>query len=251
MRGAKPRVEERNCVIGSFDTARKTTLAKALAAAVVLLVAACTPKSDAPDSASAAAPPATDPINIVKERSEDLTGDGVNEKITLSARGSQMDSLRVRLEIRSADDSLLYASSWGSRFYFQYVERAGMSDAAADSTVRWHLDAVLVDSAFRTGVPGSSADTMRAAMMRDAIRYDIATNEWRTRHALALGAEIPPTAHDSINLAAASVPKSKIDALFQELQGKKSFTFFAGGEVTYSIAWSDREQRFVTIFSCC
>ena len=238
-------------MIGSFDTVRKTTFARSLVAAAVLLLAACTPKADAPDSASAAAAPAADPINIVKERSEDLSGDGVNEKITLSARGSQMDSLRVRLEIRSADDSLLYASSWGSRFYFQYVDRAGMSDAAADSTVRRHLDAVLADSAFRMGVPGSAADTMRTAMMRDAIRYDIATNGWRTQHGLALGAEIPPTAHDSINIVAAAVPKSQIDALFQELKGKKSFTFFAGGEVTYSIAWSDREQRFVTIFSCC
>jgi len=212
---------------------------------------ACAPKADAPDSAKGGAPAVSDAINITKERSEDLTGDGVNEKLSLSARGSQMDSLRVRLEIRSADDSLLYASEWSSRFYFQYLERAGMSDAAADSTVRRHLDAVLVDSAFRTGVPGSAADTMRSAMMRDAIRYDIATNEWRTQHSLALGAEIPPAAHDSINIAAAAVPKSQIDALFQELQGKKSFTFFAGGEVTYSIAWSDREQRFVTIFSCC
>ena len=239
-------------MIGSFDIVdivRKTPTAKALAAAVLL--AACAPKADAPDSANGGAPPVSDAINITKERSEDLTGDGVNEKLSLSARGSQMDSLRVRLEIRSADDSLLYASEWSSRFYFQYLERAGMSDAAADSTVRRHLDAVLVDSAFRTGVPGSAADTMRSAMMRDAIRYDIATNEWRTQHSLALGAEIPPAAHDSINIAAAAVPKSQIDALFQELQGKKSFTFFAGGEVTYSIAWSDREQRFVTIFSCC
>ena len=239
-------------MIGSFDIVRKTTTAKALATAAVLLVAACAPRADAPDSArGGAAAPATDAINIMKERLEDLTGDSVNEKITLSARGSRMDSLRVRLEIRSADDSLLYASSWSSRFYFQYLDRAGMSDAAVDSTVRWRLDVVLADSAFRTGVPGSAADTMRTMMMRDAIRYDIATNEWRTRHGLALGAEIPPTAHDSINVAAAAVPKSQIDALFQELKGKKSFTFFAGGEVTYSIAWSDREQRFVTIFSCC
>lgn len=238
-------------MIGTFDI-RNMTAAKALAAGVVLMVAGCAPKADAPpDSARGGAASASDSISLTKERSEDLTGDGVPEKITLAARGSQMDSLRVRLEIRSADDSLLYASSWSSRFYFQYLERAGMSDAAADSTVRRHLDVVLTDSAFRTGVPGSAADTMRAAMMRDAIRYDIATNQWRTQHGLALGAEVPPTAHDSINVLAAAVPRSQIDALFQELQGKKSFTFFAGGEVTYSIAWSDREQRFVTVFSCC
>ena len=238
-------------MIGSLDIVPRPTAARAFAAVAFLMVAGCAPKADGPDSARDTAAPAADAINITKERSEDLTGDGSNEKITLAARGSKMDSLRIRLEIRSADDSLLHASSWSSRFYFQYLDRAGMSDAAADSLVRRRLDAVLADSAFRTGVPGSAADTMRAAMMRDAIRYDIATNQWRTQHGLALGAEIPPTAHDSINIAAAAVPKAQIDALFRELQGKKSFTFFAGGEVTYSIAWSDREQRFVTIFSCC
>jgi hypothetical protein len=234
----------------AFADLRKTTGCITLAA-LTLMFSACASKTDATDSARESASSAADSINIRKDRSEDLTGDGVNEKLSLTARGSQMDSLRVRLEIRSADDSLLYASSWSSRFYFQYVERAGMTDAAADSTVRRHLDAVLADTAFRTGAPRPAADTIGASMMRDAIRYDIATNQWRTQHGLALGDGLPPTAHDSINDLAAAVPKEQIDALYQELQGKKSFTFFAGGEVTYSIAWSAREQRFVTIFSCC
>jgi hypothetical protein len=247
--------QRRNSVIGSFASVLKLRFARALVLSLAMAgagVAGCSPKGDASDSTrrgSGAA--AGDSITITKDRSEDLTGDGAPEKIILSARGSRMDSLRVRLEIRGAGDSVLYVSSWTSRFYFQYLERAGMSDAAADSIVRRHLDAVLADSAFRTGVPGSSADTMRAAMMRDAIRYDIATNQLRTAHGLPLDAEIPPSAHDSINVLAASVPKARIDALYDELKGKKSFTFFAGGEVTYSIAWSDREKRFVTIFSCC
>ncbi len=234
----------------TFGSVRQSFARTALAA-LVLAAVACTPKTDAPDSTQANAGSAADSINIMKDRLEDLTGDGVNEKITLSARGARMDSLRVRLEIRSADDSLLYASSWNSRFYFQYVERASLSDSAADSTVRRHLDAVLADSAFRPALSSPASDTIQATMMRDAIRYDIATNQLRTQHGIALGAELPPAAHDSVNVLAAAVPRSQIDLLFQELQGKKSFTYFAGGEVTYSIAWSNREQRFVTIFSCC
>jgi len=247
---ANRRVEGRNRVIGALDSMVKAGMARAFATTALFLIAACAPKPDGPDSARDAVRPASDSLGVTKQRSEELTGDTANETLTLDARGSKMDSLRVRLEIRSADDSLLYASTWSSRFYFQYVERAGMSDAAADSTVRRHLDVVFSDSAFRTA-PGAGADTMQASMMRDAIRYDIATNGWRTRNGRALGAEIPPAAHDSINALAATVPKEQIDALYQELKGKKSFTFFAGGEVTYSIAWSAREQRFVTIFSCC
>lgn len=243
-------------MIGSFANVLKLAVARALVLGLAVgigAVAGCSPKGDATDSTTSGGGGATpaDSINITKERSEDLTGDGAPEKLSLSARGSRMDSLRVRLEIRGAGDSVLHASSWNSRFYFQYLERSGMTDAAADSIVRRHLDRVLADSAFRTGVSGSSADTMRASMMRDAIRYDVATNELRTAHGLPLGAEIPPSAHDSINVLAAAVPKARIDALYDELKGKRSFTFFAGGEVTYSIAWSDREKRFVTIFSCC
>jgi hypothetical protein len=237
-------------VIVTFETVRNGIASACLAATLALTTAACTPKADGPDSARDTMVLA-DSIALTKQRSEDLTGDGASENIRLTARGSRMDSLIVRLEIRSADDSLLYATSWDSRFYFQYADRASMSEAAADSTVRAHLDAVLVDSAFKPGVPMAAGDTIGPSMMRDAIRYDIAANQWRTQHGLALGAEIPASAHDSINIVAAAVPKSQVDALFRELQGKKSFTFFAGGEVTYSIAWSDREQRFVTIFSCC
>lgn len=214
------------------------------------LTAACAPKDGGADSARDTAS-ATDSINIAKERSEDLTGDGVPEKLTLTARGSRMDSLRVQLQIRSPGDSVLYTSSWDSHFYFQYVERAGLSDGAADSIVRRHLDAVLADTAFRTVATGSGTDTIPAMMMRDAIRYDIATHRLRTSHGLAPGAEVPAAAHDSINMLAAAVSRADIDTLFRELRGRKSFTFFAGGEVTYSIAWSDREQRFVTVFSCC
>ena len=224
-----------------------------VAAMVIGGSAACSPTSDATDSARARDTTRVDSIQIAYERDDfgDLTGDAANEQILVTARGPRIDSLRVRLEIRGAGDSLLYASSWSSSFYFQYLDRAAMSDAAADSTVRRHLAAILVDSAFRVGGRGSPRDTMHASMMRDAIRYDIATNELRTAHGLPVGAELPPSAHDSVNTLAAAVPKARIDALYDELKGKKSFTYFAGGEVTYSIAWSDRERRFVTIFSCC
>ena len=226
------------------------------AAALVMALSgqACTPTPDASDTTAASVAPAAptgDTIRIARGISEDLTGDGRPERLTLDARGPTIDSLRVRLEIRSPEDSLLLASSWTSEFYFQYVDRAEMTDAAADSTVRKHINAVLTDSAFRNRVAGTVSDTMMLGMMRDAIRYDIATHQWRTENSLAPGDELPPAAHDPINTLARAVPRSRIDALVTELRGRKTFTWFAGGEVTYTIAWSDRERRFVTIFSCC
>lgn len=232
----------------AFVYVRKACGAMVLAS--LALIAACTQRDAGADAVrdSASVP---DSINIAKERSEDLTGDGTAEKITLTARGSRMDSLRVQLRISSPGDSVLYESSWDSHFYFQYVERAGLTDAAADSIVRRHLDAVLADTAFRTVATGTGTDTIPAMMMRDAIRYDIATHRLRVARGLRPGTELPRAAHDSVNVLAAAVSRADIDTLFRELRGRKSFTYFAGGEVTYSIAWSDREQRFVTVFSCC
>ena len=242
-------------MIGSFANVLKMRAMQALVAAAIgtiASVAACSPKAaDGTDSAAAGGAAPADSMSIVKERLEDLTGDGVPEKLTVTARGPKIDSLRVHLEIRGAGDSVLYASSWDSHFYFQYLDRPAMSDAAADSTVRRRLDAVLADTAFRVGVRGAPGDTINASMMRDAIRYDIATHRLRTARGLGPGAELPRAAHDSVNVLAGTVPRAEIEALFNELKTKKSFTYFAGGEVTYSIAWSDRERRFVTIFSCC
>ena len=233
--------------MAAFVDVRKACAAMTLAA---FATAACAETGGRTDSARDTAA-ASDSISIANERLEDLTGDGTPEKIALTARGARMDSLRVRLEIRSPGDSVLYASSWDSHFYFQYVERGSVSDAAADSIVRRHLDAVLADTAFRTVPTGPARDTIPAMMMRDAIRYDIATHRMRVAHGLQPGAELPRAAHDSVNMLAAAVSRADIDTLFRELRGRKSFTWFAGGEVTYSIAWSDREQRFVTVFSCC
>jgi hypothetical protein len=237
----------------ALENVRPTSLLNAIALVFGVMVSAgaCAPTPDASDSAVASDTTSADAITIARERSEDLTGDGRPEQMTVDARGPTMDSLRVRLEILSPEDSTLYASSWSSQFYFQYVNRADVTDAAADSTVRKHLDAVLSDSAFRVGVAGTISDTLMLSMMRDAIRYDLATHQLRTEHSLAPGEELPPTAHDSINTLAAAVPRARIDSLVMELRGRKTFTYFAGGEVTYAIAWSDREQRFITVFSCC
>ncbi len=200
-----------------------------------------------------AAPDAEDPgeLRINHNLSTDLTGDGTPERISVAATGPQIDSLDVQLEIRSAEDSVLYASSWNTRFYFQYEDRSSMSDSAADAKVRRMLERVVEDSAIRINTAGLTGDTDRLAMVRDAIRFNIATHEWRRANSLPPGKPLPPTAHDPINVLAAKVDPARIDSLVSELKGRKTFWFHAGGEVSYAIAWSDQERRFVTVHSCC
>jgi hypothetical protein len=36
-----------------------------------------------------------------------------------------------------------------------------------------------------------------------------------------------------------------------EVRTRPSFMYYAGGEATYAIAWSDRESAFVRTHSCC
>ena len=216
---------------------------------------ACAPDDPATGDTTAGEPPDSAPptraIAIARDRGEDLTGDGRPERFTLTARGPTIDSLDVRLEIRSPEDSLLYASSWSSTLYFIYEDRRSMTDSAADAKVRAHLDRVLASEAFAPRPRGTVTDTTRRTMMRDAIRYDIATAQWRAEHRLPIGAPLPPTAHDPIEVLARAVPASRIEGFVRELDGRKSFRYFAGGEATYEIAWSDQEKRFVTILACC
>jgi len=215
--------------------------------AAILLIVACASEGGGNDSATAA----SDVVRINHNLSSDLTGDGTPESISIAAQGRKVDSLDVRLEIRSGADSLLYAASWNTRFYFQYDDRSAISDSAADAKVRAQLERLVADSAIRVNTLDLTAPAAELAMLRDAIRFDIATEESRRAHGIPAGDPLPPTARDSVNTLAAKVAPARIDALVTELKGRKAFWFHAGGEVTYAIAWSDREKRFVTIFSCC
>ena len=257
--------------LGAFANVRACTRASrrislmCLALGVALVaIAACSSRDGGTagrDSGRAAVDSSSgDSLRVSHARSEDLTGDGRAERLTLDARGPRMDSLDVVLEIRSPADSVLYRSTWNSRYYFQYVERSSMSDADADTLIRGHLARVLTDTSFGTvggggfiaaGSKRAPADTSGREMMRDAIRFDIAIAEWRRANGTGSWDGLPPGAHTAVNTLAKAVPAARIESLAEELQGRRALRFFAGGEVTYAIAWSDREQRFVTIFSCC
>jgi hypothetical protein len=194
-----------------------------------------------------------DAITIRRNREVDLTGDRRPERFVVLAAGPRYDSLEVTLEIRSPEDSLLYTASWESSFYFHYDDRSQLTDSAVEHRVRAQIDSLLASPAFQPAGRGVTTDArLNRETMRDAIRFDIAEERWRTANGIPADSSTPPQAWDAINrIAQDSVSEAQIESLVAELQDRPTFRYFAGGEATYAIAWSDEERRFVTVWACC
>lgn len=196
---------------------------------------------------------APDPVTIRRGREADITGDGRAERLSVFATGPKYDSLEVTLEIRSPDDSLLYTASWESQYYFAYDDRSQLTDSVVEHRVRAQIDSLLSNEAF---LPGGQEMTTDARLnregMRDAIRFDVAEEMWRRAQGIPADSSTPPSAMDKINLLARdSVSDARVESLVAELRDRPAFRYFAGGEATYVIAWSDEERRFVTVWACC
>jgi hypothetical protein len=220
------------------------------ACALAVLLAACDRAADGPGADTAAA---GEPITIRREREVDLTGDRRPERFLVVATGTRYDSLDVTLEIRSPEDSLLYTDTWDSGFYFHYDDRSQLTDSAVEHRVRAQIDSLLGSTAFRpSGAALTTDERMNEEGMRDAIRYDIAEEMWRRANRIPIDSSTPPAAATAVDqLARDSVSDTQVESLVAELRDRPTFRYFAGGEATYAIAWSDEERRFVTVWSCC
>lgn len=194
-----------------------------------------------------------DSITIRRTREVDLTGDRRPERFIVVATGPRYDSLDVTLEIRSPEDSILYTDSWDSGFYFHYDDRSQLTDSAVEHRVRAQIDSLLGNASFRPGGTQLTTDErVNREGMRDAIRYDIAEEMWRRANRIPIDSSTPPSALDTVNqLARDSVDDARVESLVAELRDRPTFRYFAGGEATYAIAWSDEERRFVTVWACC
>jgi hypothetical protein len=194
--------------------------------------------------------PIAEELTFSDERRVDLTGDGQPERIVVHASGPAHDSLHVRLDVLNEQDSVLFREAWSSRDYFLYDPLAELPDTTVQRMVRGYLTELLRDTAFAPpAVAAGNVDP--AGMMPDpeAVRYDIAAYSWRRNAGLPDTLPVPIDAHDEIR--AFVVADAAVEQLVAELAQRPSFTFYAGGETTYTIAWSDRERRFIRIRSCC
>jgi hypothetical protein len=190
-------------------------------------------------------------VDLRRERRIDLTGDGIDETVAVTARGARYDSLDITLTVIAAPRDTLWLERWTSLYYFMYDSLEELHDTAVARIVRTHVDSLLAADRFTAAGPPPrlSQGTGTLDMMREAVRYHLAELDWRGMADLTPADELPPDAHNRID--AQRVALQRVDVVIDELRGKPSFWYFAGGEATYAIAWSEREHAFVRIYACC
>ena len=190
-----------------------------------------------------------------RSRGWDLTGDGRPERFVLTATGPGADSLDVRLVITDADGTVLLDDAWLSAYYFAYLDRAAMTDAAAEDTVRAQLDAVLSDSSFGEHVVRELGPTVTGSpdIAEESVQHDVASQMWREANGRPTGERLPPEAYDSVqSILRRGVDPARVEKLTREARSHgRWFRHFRGGEDTAILAWSPSERRLFTMFACC
>lgn len=226
-----------------------------------LLVAGCNDAGRGQDTAAVPDPPAAEtagdqwpaagPIDLRRSRAVDFTGDGRAEQIIVTAHGTRYDSLDVALTITRAQGDTLWREAWTSLTYFNYDPREGKADSTVARIVRGHVDELLTDDrlSMSGGLPAQLRQSDPSEMMREAVRYHLAELDRRRAARLGAADETPPAVHSGID--ARSIPTERVEAVIAELMQRPVFMYFAGGEATYAIGWSEREQAFVRLYSCC
>jgi hypothetical protein len=223
------------------------------------------PDAAARDSVNAAAPAAASvPHTIIPDgftevdgvqqfaarKAFDLTGDGRPETVVVDAAGPRIDTARIVLAVLAANGDMLYKDSWNANDYFMYEYRSTMSDSAANAKVLTHLKQLLSDDRFTSDGPSVQlGKSIPGGIDRDAVRYDLKEEAVRARHRVPRGVALTPPMYAELEKAPA--PESTIDSLITELKTRPTFTYYGGGEVTSTVAWSASRGRFVRIFSCC
>lgn len=239
------------------------TLARPFALCAIVLLAACGDAGEGPDApegnveAPAAAEPSdawpmAAPFAMRRVRDIDLTGDGTDERLIATVQGMDYDSLDIAVTIESATGDTLWYETWNSRLYFVYDGLEGKADSTVQRIVREHVDRLLQDDRFAMsgGLPeplrqGTGMDDMK----REALRYSLAELDYRRNWDLLQSDAIPPEAYSDI--ADESIEDERVEAVLQDVADSPTFMYFAGGEATYAIAWSERENAFVRLHSCC
>jgi len=229
--------------------------------AVMLLLAACGPGRDAHeprtiDTSSGAAERVLAPVRLDTTVARDLTGDGTPERLVALARGARFDSLAMELRILDGrSGALLHDARWSSRDYFKYEPAGGRADSLAEREriVRRNFDMIFGPKAFiapSTTLPGGRKEIV---VDTATVRYALLELDWRRAHDIADTMPTPPEAESQLGRerVVSQEQRARAAAVSRELRGRPTFTLFQGGELTNTIAWSDREHAFVRVFSCC
>ncbi len=241
------------------------------AAVTTVVLAACAAQDTDGDAAlpttdtlAVAAQPASVPVTSIPDafttqgtthsynarKAYDLTGDGRPETVVQNAMGPRPDTAEVELLILATAGDTLYRNTWNTQSYFQYEYRNTFTDSAANAKITRHLRRVLSDSAFTAEGPSAGMKrSIPGGIDRDAVRYDMKEAAVRSKHSLPAGAPLNSAQYEEMQKTPVSA--ATIDSIVGELATMSTFTYYAGGEITYTLAWSPLRKRFVRIFSCC
>ena len=226
--------------------------------AALIICSACGAGNDAPapqnaDTSAGDTRRVPAPITLERSASRDLTGDGVPERLIVAATGFRFDSLPIELQILDGRaGARLYVARWSSRDYFKYEPASGPDSAAARERItRQHIDRLLSDSAFvsrEVTLLNGRTETVDTSV----VRYHLLELDWRRTHRLTDTMPIPREAEEQLGHHVANAEeRERAATVATELRRRPTFTYHQGGELTYTIAWSDRERAFVRVFSCC
>jgi hypothetical protein len=193
--------------------------------------------------------PGTGPIHVRRERRHDLTGDGRPETVTVAARGPHYDALDITLVIANAAGDTLWTDAWRSDYYFHYEPIEGQTAEQVAAVVQGHVDDAVSGRRFQRGMPDGMIGGDPAEMMRESVRYHLAELDWRRRVDLEPSDPTPQEAWQRIDPQ--TVVNARAQAVVDELLQGPTYLYFAGGEASYVIGWSVREQAFVRLFACC
>jgi hypothetical protein len=177
-------------------------------------------------------PPDAPPLPWRVSRDVDVTGDGRPERIVVSADGPTAEALTVTLAITSPGGERLYRTRWPAAAYFKYAYPDDRTEQGLRRAVRAHIERLTADSAL---APRSVRDTSGRvlAWLDSAVVQDDVHQHPR----------------------AGTTEPRRVASLLRELRGalpgRPTFTYFGGGEETYTLVWSTSEHRFVRIFACC
>jgi hypothetical protein len=116
--------------------------------------------------------------------------------------------------------------------------------------VRTHVDALLDGSRFHgRGMPPGMVREDPSELLRESVRYHLAELDWRRGASLEAPDATPQEAQRRIRPE--QIGDERVEVVLRELRERPTYNYFTGGEASYVIGWSEREQSFVRLFACC
>ncbi len=190
------------------------------------------------------------PIRVEYTGQADLTGDGTPEQVVASAEGPEWDALRVRLEIRSQDGSVLYADEWMSGDWCGGYGFYETREVTVEEWVCRRLERLVDPEAFRPG--GERAGRFGYGGregLRSGVREALIEEAWRDHTGAPIDDHVwHHEDHRTIRSTYSDqVSEAEVDALLQKVGDGPDFIYNPHWDALYGLAWCKEYGRFLRI----